>query len=97
MNAYDMVLRNGPSGAETHVPEGHSSVHSRHCFDYLKQVILCNLDMTLEGSKAHHEAGTDGYGQQHVCRSYPEALDWIDARRPWDTRDFIDLHEGGEV
>lgn len=98
MNAYDRVLqRGGASGDETHIPTGHFSVHSRHCFDYLKQAIMCNLDMTLEGARMDAPAGTDGMGQTHVCRSHKQAMDWIESRRPWDSRDFINLHEGGEV
>ncbi|POS70234.1 hypothetical protein DHEL01_v211370 [Diaporthe helianthi] len=69
-----------------------SWVHQLHCL-----AIMCNLDMTLEGAKPDAPAGTDGMGQTHVCRSHSQAVDWIESRRPWDSRDFIDLHEGGEV
>ena len=44
--------------------------HIFHCFDYLRQMILCNADITLEG-RAHNAAGhIDGYGPPHLCRNW---------------------------
>ena len=60
--------------------------HASHCFEYLRNSILCNLDMTLEGSySAHRESG----GQAHVCRDREQAIKWIEERRVDDRQDII--------
>ena len=47
--------------------------HLAHCMDYIRQLILCQADMTIEvaakypatnGKKYH----IDGYGTKHVCK-----------------------------
>ena len=60
--------------------------HASHCFEYLRNSILCNLDMTLEGDySAHREGG----GQAHVCRDREQAIAWIERRRVDDRRDIV--------
>ncbi|TKX23757.1 oxidase [Elsinoe australis] len=46
--------------------------HSAHCFDYLRQSIMCAGDTTLEGKT---EAGP-GWGTPHECVDYDALLDW---------------------
>lgn len=84
MDKYDRVVRIGADGSEASIPEGFHSVHTRHCFDYLRQTILCHLDMTLEGAQEDNPFGTSGYEHPHVCRSYSETIDWIEAHRAKD-------------
>jgi len=50
-----------------------SEAHLYHCFDYLRQAIMCSGDTTLE--KVVDFSGlklpmTDGWGSQHECRDY---------------------------
>ena len=89
MDAYDQVVRYGPTGHENLIPEGHDSVHTNHCFDYLRQAILCNVDMTLEGGSPGNPTGTNGFGHAHVCRNYLEVIDWIEERRINDIAQII--------
>ncbi|KAB2573289.1 Oxidase ustYa [Lasiodiplodia theobromae] len=90
MDAYDQVVRYGATGQENQVQHGHHSVHTNHCFDYLRQAILCNGDTTLEGRTEHDNTkGTDGYGHTHVCRSYNELVQWAEERRLVDERWII--------
>jgi hypothetical protein len=47
--------------------------HIGHCFDYLRQMIMCNADMTLEGlaSKPAESGGgdhIDGFDVEHQCK-----------------------------
>ena len=61
-------------------------VHASHCFEYLRNSIMCNMDMTLEGDySAHREGG----GQGHVCRDPEEVVRWIEERRVDDRRDIV--------
>ncbi|KUJ06496.1 uncharacterized protein LY89DRAFT_769397 [Mollisia scopiformis] len=46
--------------------------HTAHCFDYIRQAIMCAADTTLEGKT---EAGP-GFGHEHVCKDYDEVLAW---------------------
>jgi len=63
-----------------HFQEGYGGVklekeiahHSAHCFDYIRQTIMCNADTNLEGKT---ETGP-GWGSKHVCKDYDEVLKW---------------------
>ncbi|TGJ79749.1 hypothetical protein E0Z10_g9018 [Xylaria hypoxylon] len=46
--------------------------HSAHCFDYLRQSIMCAADTNLEGDT---EAGP-GWGSDHQCADYDALLAW---------------------
>lgn len=79
MDAYDQVIRHGATGKEGVVEEGHHTVHTNHCFDYLRQAILCNSDMTLEGRTVlENTKGTDGFGHAHVCRNHDQVVLWAE-------------------
>ncbi|CAA9967185.1 DUF3328 domain containing protein [Pyrenophora teres f. maculata] len=93
MNAYDQIVRYGTKGAENKIEEGHHSVHTNHCFDYLRQAILCNSDMTLEGGTMRGDRkGTNGFGHTHSCRNNKEALQWTESMRVSDKRFIIDVN-----
>lgn len=61
--------------------------HATHCFEYLRNNILCNLDMTLEGDQSLPDEKERG--QPHVCRNYDEAVKWIEERRVDDFQDIV--------
>lgn len=46
--------------------------HTAHCFNYLRQGIMCSADTTLEGKTA---AGP-GEGSEHECTDYDALLKW---------------------
>lgn len=46
--------------------------HSAHCFDYLRQSIMCAADTSLEGKS---DAGP-GWGSKHECTDYELLLAW---------------------
>jgi hypothetical protein len=46
--------------------------HSSHCFDYLRQSIMCAGDTNLEGET---ETGP-GWGSKHQCANYDAILAW---------------------
>ncbi|MCJ1312069.1 hypothetical protein MMC25_005743 [Agyrium rufum] len=61
----DMGSQNGIHKHSDHDEQG----HYLHCFDYLRQAILCSADGTFEPSKTNKkgELFTDGY-VEHQCR-----------------------------
>ncbi|CBX98577.1 hypothetical protein IAQ61_007796 [Plenodomus lingam] len=54
--------------------------HNDHCFNYLRNAIMCFGDTTLEGQSQdplfQDVAGTDGTGALHICRNYDEIFAW---------------------
>ncbi|KAK6849306.1 hypothetical protein PG995_013139 [Apiospora arundinis] len=84
MTEYDRIVRHGPNGLEKVIPPGFHSVHTRHCFEILRQSILCHMDMTLEGSMPGSPSGTTGFGHAHVCQNRQEAREWMEANRGFD-------------
>jgi hypothetical protein len=91
MDSYDSLVQFGPDGTERQPEEGHSSIHVNHCFDYLRQAILCNMDSTLEGNTMSHQEGTSGWFVSHTCRNYEQGKAWAESVRQGDTQ--LLLHE----
>ncbi|KEZ43964.1 hypothetical protein SAPIO_CDS4171 [Scedosporium apiospermum] len=57
--------------------------HSSHCFDYLRQAIMCAADTTLEGDTEYGP----GWGSKHECKDYDAVLKWANehATMRWRT------------
>ncbi|KAL3462907.1 hypothetical protein BJX64DRAFT_287886 [Aspergillus heterothallicus] len=49
--------------------------HISHCFDYLRQTIMCAADTNLEVLEPDAD-GTSGWGQPRVCRDYQQVFEW---------------------
>ena len=64
-----------------------NDMHASHCFEYLRNQILCMADMTLEGSESLLDA--TGQGQAHMCRDREEANAWIEGRRVDDLQSIV--------
>lgn len=55
--------------------------HLSHCFDYLRQAIMCAGDMTLEPAIEYTEIGRKGvagWGVEHRCRNYQTMKDFAE-------------------
>lgn len=44
--------------------------HINHCFDYLRQGIMCAGDMSIEGAASDGLNAVDGFDQLHTCKSW---------------------------
>ena len=64
--------------------------HLRHCFDYLRQALLCAADSTLE-PWSEELGGVTGWGVERVCRDYGELKGWVEERRTNDREGFIEV------
>lgn len=51
--------------------------HVRHCFDYIRQTLMCSADTNLEVLDRETRA-TSGWGQRRQCRSYHEVFEWAE-------------------
>ncbi|QDS71425.1 hypothetical protein FKW77_003424 [Venturia effusa] len=80
---YHQLLTNGTFGFGGERNDDHAA----HCFEYLRNQILCMADMTLEGSESILDA--TGKGQAHMCRDREEAIAWIEERRVDDVQSIV--------
>jgi len=68
----------------THDHDHASSSHLLHCFDYLRQALMCSADTSLEplrSSTLTTNPGVDGWGVTHQCRDYGEVMEWATVHR----------------
>ncbi|OKL61820.1 hypothetical protein UA08_03024 [Talaromyces atroroseus] len=49
--------------------------HLRHCFDYLRQALMCAADTNLEHVNRETRI-TTGWGSDKLCRDYGQVVDW---------------------
>lgn len=59
LQVLQLGLINGPSD------------HSGHCFNFLRQIILCSSDITFD------PAGTGGMGVTHLCRDWSQVYTYV--------------------
>ena len=65
--------------------------HVGHCFDYLRNSLMCCGDAAFEGQGSDiEEAGTLGEASYHMCRNYDEIKDWAEEYRAANMRGFGD-------
>ncbi|KAH8817349.1 hypothetical protein F5884DRAFT_874354 [Xylogone sp. PMI_703] len=63
-------------------PPGHIvTEHVEHCFDYLRQTIMCYSDTTLEpflesDGRTLKSEGSSGWGAVHMCRNFDKFASW---------------------
>jgi hypothetical protein len=72
---------------------GWDNEHLNHCWDYLRQNIMCSADVTLEWYKYNEPVGT-GWGYQHQCKDWDALVAWSVKNR--DSNDWGILRGGGE-
>ncbi|KAG6143403.1 hypothetical protein E4U12_001447 [Claviceps purpurea] len=59
--------------------------HLSHCWDYLRQSIMCSADTTLEWmGSTPEEDGSTGWGYQHKCRDWSAISSWAEENRRRD-------------
>jgi hypothetical protein len=67
--------------------------HNDHCFNYLRNALMCCGDTTLEGQSQakmfEHVPGTDGTGAVHVCRNYDEISAYAEKKRLTDMKESL--------
>lgn len=69
-----------------------SDMHTLHCFDYLRESIICAADSALEPFRSPFDGGTggdgiDGFGSLHQCRDFKQLFQWSERFRYNDEHD----------
>lgn len=62
--------------------------HLNHCFDYIRQAIMCAGDVALEGAATsfpvdehgHDRGGSDGWDAIHVCKDYSQIYAYLEEK-----------------
>lgn len=75
-------FQQGYGGVELEEEVAH---HSAHCFNYLRQGIVCSADTTLEGKT---DAGP-GEGSKHECKDYDAVLAWANEHKAMSWREGL--------
>ena len=61
--------------------------HIRHCFDYLRQSLMCAADSSLE-PRVPSLGGATGWGFPRRCHDYDELKEWTTKWRANDNTGF---------
>ncbi|KAK1975432.1 hypothetical protein LZ30DRAFT_605645, partial [Colletotrichum cereale] len=60
----------------------HEVDHAWHCFDYIRQSLMCCGDTSLEGADPFNPPSrTLGFGTTHVCRDYDAIFKYAEEHR----------------
>ncbi|KAF6822081.1 hypothetical protein CMUS01_11219 [Colletotrichum musicola] len=54
----------------------HDMYHIGHCFDLLRQTIMCKPDLTIEVANKTL-GGVTGFGTEHQCIRWEDLMDWV--------------------
>ncbi|KAI8625265.1 hypothetical protein F5Y19DRAFT_450824 [Xylariaceae sp. FL1651] len=73
------IIRTGYWMAVDGVHSGHHAdvSHLRHCFDYLRQTVMCSADTNLEPIIEGRQ-GVNGFGSDRKCRNFDRISAWAD-------------------
>jgi len=70
--------------------------HLEHCFDYLRQAIMCAGDLTLEKAIVKDGvpiASVDGWGVVHQCQDWKAMFDFAESHRGYNSRGILNSDE----
>ncbi|OLN92793.1 hypothetical protein CCHL11_06693 [Colletotrichum chlorophyti] len=93
LESYAGLAINGSASVDmhSHIPENTNGAdgpwHLAHCFDYLRQGILCAGDVALEGTQTTFPegfTGSDGWDAKHVCKDPKQVYEYLDKNRALD-------------
>ncbi|KAI1308849.1 hypothetical protein F5Y03DRAFT_383282 [Xylaria venustula] len=66
------------------------SIHLPHCFDYLRQGIICSADTTVEDAiNVADSNGFPGSGFARTCYDYDALKEFLSTRRAFDATGFL--------
>ncbi|KAI1351456.1 hypothetical protein F5Y01DRAFT_282397 [Xylaria sp. FL0043] len=76
------IIRSGYWSAMDGVEPSHHAKpsHLRHCFDYLRQSVMCSADTNLE-PVIEGRGGVNGFGSDRKCRDFGRLSAWADKWR----------------
>lgn len=70
----------------------HDFPHIRHCFDYIRQGLMCSADTSLEPVDMVL-GGVTGWNSTHICRDFSSVAQWAEDHRTNNLRGFREVHK----
>ena len=62
--------------------------HTSHCFEYLRQSLMCSADPSIEPADTRVD-GFLGWGFQRQCRNFVELKGWAENSRAFEGHGFL--------
>ncbi|KAK1978230.1 hypothetical protein LZ30DRAFT_729540 [Colletotrichum cereale] len=85
---YDLYYNRTGDKTEPLFGVGWQLEHLNHCWDYVRQTIMCQPDLTVEW-RGEHE-GT-GWGYERQCKDWGAVYDWLEKHRITNDRGILAL------
>ncbi|KAF7883188.1 uncharacterized protein EAF01_011697 [Botrytis porri] len=89
--SYNSVLKevrphiHGDENLSNSAAQESEKEHTSHCFDYLRQAMMCSADLTIEWAMEMPDGKppftVDGWGITHTCRNWQNVLKWMGEHR----------------
>ncbi|KAI1258773.1 hypothetical protein F5Y18DRAFT_327458 [Xylariaceae sp. FL1019] len=77
---YYSAAGSSSNGAVERHSHADQPVHMQHCFDYIRQALMCAADATLE-ERDETISGVKGWGTTHQCRDFEALQRWTSDHR----------------
>lgn len=70
-------------------PDWYTAWHTRHCIDFLRQMLMCNADVTVERNDPSI-GGIRGFGINHQCKNWEDVVGWtLDRQKAGQDQGYI--------
>jgi hypothetical protein len=80
--ALHSAMNEGKMLHDQDMPEMSSPKHFMHCTDLIRQVLMCQPDLTLE-KKIEAIGGVAGFGTKHVCKNWGDLMSFVEDWQDW--------------
>jgi hypothetical protein len=73
----------------------HGPDHATHCFEYLRQALMCAADTNLEDTYPYVDEdgkaflATDGWSSEKICRDFEAVREWAETWRTGDAGGIV--------
>ena len=79
--SYFVHKEDSASSKSANTRSSKKEIHILHCLDYLRQLVMCGGDMTLEWPAPGQRVNVDGWGISHQCQDWNAIYEWSSAHR----------------
>lgn len=66
--------------------------HLDHCWDYLRQALMCIADPAIEPARVDENGqrhDTEGWGAEHQCRDWEQLKTYVTENRAYDDDNLL--------
>jgi hypothetical protein len=77
---HDTLAQGGNASILDDLQDWYTPWHTRHCVDFLWQMLMCNADVTIEKNDPDI-GGIRGFGIDHQCKKWDDIIRWTLGRQ----------------